>query len=212
MLGPAFLVTIDEERDRGKWSDHPEERGPVAEQTPTDPGCDPVQAEQRHRAEHQDLREDERRQRLHVCRPRRPGDGCLGRGPEVRDLGGRKLGMAENPAGRRQHDLVATLEPDPAVVVDREREHQRCRDLGADQRPEHGARPLQQAVHRSPAPAGGCRRASACRHARPPSGTRRRCARSPRAAVYAPRSRRAGALGCRPRFAVVGRSASPCPT
>ena len=135
VLGPAFLVAIDEERDGRKWSDHPEERGPVAEQTPADPGCDPVQTEQRRRAQHEDLREDQRRQRLHVRRSCRPRDGCLGRGPQVRDFGGWKLGLAEHPAGRRQHDLVATLVPDPAVVVDGKREHKGRRDLEADERP-----------------------------------------------------------------------------
>ena len=63
------------------------------------------------------------------------------------------------------------MEPDPAVVVDRQREDERRCDLDTDERAEDGVWPLEQKVDRSPTPAGGFCRASGYRHPRLPSDT-----------------------------------------
>ena len=50
---------------------------------------------------------------------------------------------------RGKPDLVAALEVDPAVVVDREREHQGRDYLAADQGAEDRARPFEEAIDRA---------------------------------------------------------------
>ena len=59
LLDPALVVATDEERDRGERRDHPQERRPVAEQPTADARRDPVDAQERQRAEDEHLREDE---------------------------------------------------------------------------------------------------------------------------------------------------------
>ena len=61
LLDPALVVAIDEERDRGERRDDPQQRRPVAEQPTADARRDPVDAQERERAEDEHLREDERR-------------------------------------------------------------------------------------------------------------------------------------------------------
>ena len=167
---------------------------------------------QRDRAEDEHLTDDQRRESLHVRRSRPPGDGRLHCRPEVTDLRGRELRLPEKPPGRGHPDLVAALEPDPAVVLHGQREDERQGDLRADQRPADRARVREQPIHGAPQPVGDADGASGDRHPRSPSDTRRRSARSRRAAAYAPRSRRAREPGCRRRSAWAGRSASRCPT
>ena len=192
--------------------DDPERRGPVPEEPPADVRGDPVDAQQCRRSEDEHLEQDDRRHRLQEGRARDPGDRRLEERPEVADLGGGQDALSDEPSRRRVDDLIASLEPDPAVVLDGEGKHDRRENLRADERSEDGTRSLEQPIDRSPAPAGSGSGASDYRHRRPPSGTRRRCARFPRAAVSAPRIRRARARGSRRRSGVAGRSASSCPT
>ena len=211
LLAETFLVAVDEERDGRERRDDPQERRPVPEQPAADPAREVVDAQERDGAEDENLEDDQRRQHLHVRRPGDPHDRRERVRPQVPELRRRKLQMAEQPALRRQPDLIATLEPHPAVVVGDERERDGRADLQTDQRREHGARTLEEPVDGSPAPAGRARGTSGDRHRRPPSGTRRPCARARRAAVSGLRSRRARVLSHRRRSGVAGRSASSCP-
>ena len=193
LLAEALLVAVDEERDGRERRDDPQERRPVPEQPAADPAREVVDAQQRDRAEDEHLEHDEWRQHLHVRRPRDPHDRRERVRPQVPELRRRELQLAEQPALRRR----ARSDRLPGTTPSRcgratTREPDRRADLQADQRRRarradaRGARrpvrPLQRAA---------LARASGDRHRRPPSGTRRPCARARRAAASALRSRRA---------------------
>ncbi len=211
VLDPLLVVAVDEERYRRVRGDDPEECRPVAEEPPSDPGGDPVHAEESDGAEDEHLEDDRRWQGLHIRRPRDPHDRREHQRPQVPDLRRRQLEMTEEPALRREPDLVSALEPDPAVVRDREGEDDGGRDLRRCEGAEHRARALQEVVDRTARFAGRAQRDASDGHSSRRSGTRRRCARSPRAGASAPRSRRARARASRRRCAAAGRSAGRGP-
>ena len=74
LLAEPLLVAVDEERDRRERCDRPQERRPVTEQPSTDPAREVVDAQEGDGSEDENLEHDERRQRLHVRRPRDPHD------------------------------------------------------------------------------------------------------------------------------------------
>ena len=172
LLAEALLIAVDEQRDRRKWSDHPEERRPVAEEATADPARDVVHAQERDRTEHENLEQDERRERLDVRRPRDPRDRREHERPQVAELRRRELELTEQPSLRGEPDLVAALEPHPAVVRDASCEHERRDDLQSDERPDDDAGPLEQAVDGPAGAVGGRGSRASDRHPRLPSGTR----------------------------------------
>ena len=132
--------------------------------------------------------------------------------PEVAELRRRELEVPEQPALRRDPDLIAVVEPHPAVVGHRGGEHKRRDELEARQGGENGA-VLEEDVDRSARLPGGGDRGASDRHVWcGSSGTRQRFSRSRRAARSTPRTRRARVPGSRRHYGAAGHSAWTCPT